>query len=259
MKETLDICMLQCDLHWESPINNRAQIELYLEEVIDVDVILLPELFTTGFSVDSTHLAESMDGDTVAWMKSISEKKNSVLCGSIMVKENGHTYNRLLWVEPEGQILHYDKRHLFSLSSEGTYFTAGTSRLIVEYKGWKICPMICYDLRFPVFSRNDVGYDLLLFVANWPEKRISAWDALLKARAIENQAYVLGLNRVGTDGNKLKYSGHSQALDVDGGLISIAPENEIGFVALTLSKSHLTETRKHFPFLEDRDNYSLTN
>ena len=257
MKESLDICMLQCDLHWESPIDNRAQIESYLEGISGVDVILLPELFTTGFSVESVQLAETMTGDTMAWMKSVSESKDSVLCGSIMVKDSGNVYNRFLWVEPSGRVLHYDKRHLFSLSDEPLYFTAGTSRLILEYKGWKICPMICYDLRFPVFSRNDEGYDLLLFVANWPEKRIGAWDVLLRARAIENQSYVLGLNRVGSDGKHLKYSGHSQAIDVDGGLISVAPENEIGFVELSLSKNHLTEMRKKAPFLEDRDHYSL--
>lgn len=257
MKETLDICLLQCDIHWENPTKNRNQIETYLENVIDVDIILLPELFSTGFSVHSTHLAEAMDGETVAWMKSISERKNSVLCGSIMVNENGCIYNRLLWVEPDGSIRHYDKRHLFGLGDEQLYFTAGSSRLIVDYKGWKVCPLICYDLRFPVFSRNDVGYDLLLFVANWPEKRVDAWDALLKARAIENQAYVVGVNRVGLDGNQIKYSGHSQVIDVYGSFIATAPENEIGLIGLSLSKNYLTESRRRFPFLADRDSYNI--
>jgi len=257
MKEELNICLLQCDLHWEDSLKNRTQIATYLAEVTDADLILLPELFSTGFSVASTHLAETMDGKTLAWMKSVSKKKKAVLCGSVMIKEKGHVFNRLLWVEPNGRVLHYDKRHLFNLIDEDKHFTAGTERLIVEYEGWKICPMICYDLRFPVFSRNDVDYDLLLFVANWPEKRIAAWDVLLKARAIENQAYVIGLNRIGEDGYKAMYSGHSQVIDADGDLISMAPENEIGFVELTLSKKHLSKLRRRLPFLADRDDFNL--
>ncbi len=259
MKETLDICLLQCDLHWEDPEKNRKQIETYLAGVSHVDLILLPELFTTAFSVESTHLAEAMDGLTVSWMKSVSEKNGAALCGSIMVKENGQIYNRLLWVEPNGRILHYDKRHLFGLCNEDSHFTAGSSRLVVDYKGWKICPLICYDLRFPVFSRNDVDYDLLLFVANWPVSRIDVWDVLLKARAIENLAYVVGVNRVGVDGNQVNHSGHSQVIDLDGGLIAMAPENEIGLVNLSLSKNHLVDFRKRLTFLEDRDDWSLIN
>tara|TARA_B100001142_G_C14282031_1_gene635310 strand:- start:404 stop:1183 length:780 start_codon:yes stop_codon:yes gene_type:complete len=258
MKEELNICLLQCDLHWEDALKNRTQIDTYLAEVSDADIIVLPELFSTGFSVASTHLAETMDGETLAWMKTMSEKKKAVLCGSLMIEEEGHVFNRLLWVEPNGRVLHYDKRHLFSLIEEDKYFTAGTERLIVEYEGWKICPMICYDLRFPVFARNDVGYDLLLFVANWPDKRIVAWDALLKARAIENQAYVIGLNRVGTDGYKAMYSGHSQVIDAEGDLISMAPENEIGLVEFILSKKHLSMLRRRLPFLADRDDFNLT-
>ena len=257
MKEELNICLLQCDLHWEDALKNRTQIDTYLAEVTAADIILLPELFSTGFSVASTHLAETMDGETLAWMKTMSEKKKAVLCGSLMIKEKGHVFNRLLWVEPNGRVLHYDKRHLFSLIEEDKHFTAGTERLIVEYEGWKICPMICYDLRFPVFARNDVGYDLLLFVANWPDKRIVAWDALLKARAIENQAYVIGLNRVGTDGYKAMYSGHSQVIDAEGDLISMAPENEIGLVEFTLSKKHLSMLRRRLPFLADCDDFDL--
>jgi len=257
MKEELNICLLQCDLHWEDAEGNRNQIADYLAAVEGVDIIILPEMFSTGFSVESTHLAETMEGETVAWMKSISHKKNSVLCGSMMINENGNVYNRLLWVEPNGFIQHYDKRHLFSLIDEQKYFTAGTERLIIEYKGWKICPLICYDLRFPVFSRNDVNYDLCFYVANWPDKRIAAWDTLLKARAIENQTYVIGLNRVGIDGYKAEYSGHSQVIDPKGDIIASAPENEIGLVELTLSKSHLETLRERLPFLDDRDQFEL--
>ena len=259
MKEELKIFLLQFDLIWEDPSKNRLQITNYLEELSDIDIILLPELFSTGFSVSSTHLAEPMDGETVTWMKSISEKKNAVLCGTVMIKDKGHIYNRLLWVEPNGRVLHYDKRHLFSLIEEDKHFTAGIKRLIVEYEGWKICPMICYDLRFPVFARNDVDYDVLLFVANWPNTRISAWDALLKARAIENQTYVVGLNRVGVDAFNAGYPGHSQVLDPEGVCISMAPEYEVGLVEVTLSKNHLMVCRKRHPFLSDRDAFTITD
>ena len=259
MKEALNICLLQCDLYWEDTLKNRAQIDTYLSGVTGLDIILLPELFSTGFSIASTHLAETMEGKTLTWMKTLSEKKQTVLCGSVMIEDNGNIYNRLLWVEPNGRVLHYDKRHLFSLIEEDKHFTAGIDRLIIEYEGWKICPMICYDLRFPVFARNDVDYDLLLFVANWPNTRISAWDALLKARAIENQAYVIGLNRVGTDGFNAQYPGHSQVLDPEGDCISMAPEYEVGLVEVTLSKNYLIECRKRHPFLTDRDNFKITD
>jgi len=259
MKEALNICMLQCDLHWEDALKNKTQIDVYLAEVTGVDIILLPELFSTGFSVASTHLAESMDGETVVWMKAQAKKKKAVLCGSVMIEYKGRVFNRLLWVEPNGRVLHYDKRHLFSLIKEDKYFTAGTERLILEYEGWKICPMICYDLRFPVFARNDVDYDLLLFIANWPNTRITSWDALLKARAIENQTYVVGLNRVGVDGFNAEYPGHSQVLDPDGDCISMAPEYEVGLVEVTLSKNYLKACRKRHPFLSDRDAFTITD
>ena len=257
MKEELSIVLLQCDLHWEAVAKNLAQIEQYLEEVSGSDIILLPELFSTGFSVESTHLAESMDGTSIRWMKNIAQKKAAVLCGSLMIKEAGNIYNRLLWVEPDGSIQHYDKRHLFSLIDEGRYFTAGKQRLVIDYKGWKICPLICYDLRFPAFSRNDVHYDLCFYLANWPTKRIAAWDTLLKARAIENQAYIIGVNRVGIDGYTAEYSGHSQVLDANGGLIALAPDNEIGLVECSLSKEHLQVFRARLPFLEDQDTFDL--
>ena len=251
--ESLNIALLQCDLHWENPDKNRAQIEVYLAEQSNVDIILLPEMFTTGFSVRATHLAECMDGETICWMQKIAQIKQAVLCGSLMIKENGNIYNRLVWVEPGGSIKYYDKRHLFNLINEEKYFTAGSNRLIIDYKGWRICPLICYDLRFPVFSRNDVNYDLCFYVANWPSKRITAWDVLLKARAIENQVYIIGVNRVGIDGYNTEYTGHSQVLDPMGELIASAPEKEIGWVEVSLSKSHLRTIRKRLPFLGDRD------
>ena len=255
--ENLKIALLQCDISWENPLKNRNQIEIYFASVEAVDIILLPEMFATGFSVEATHLAESMDGDTVAWMKEMATKQQSVICGSLMIKEAGNIYNRFVWVEPSGLIKSYDKRHLFSLINEQKEFTAGTNRLIIDYKGWRICPLICYDLRFPIFSRNDVNYDLCFYVANWPSKRIAAWDVLLQARAIENQAYIIGVNRVGVDANKATYSGHSQVLDPMGDLIASAPENEEGWVEVSLSKKHLGSIRKKFPFLSARDEFDL--
>mgnify|MGYP001232960952 FL=1 len=257
MKEELKIFLLQFDLIWEDPSKNRLQITNYLEELSDIDIILLPELFSTGFSVSSTHLAEPMDGETVTWMKSISEKKNAVLCGTVMIKDKGHIYNRLLWVEPDGKVLYYNKRHLFCLIQEDKYFTSGSERLILDYKGWKICPMICYDLRFPVFSRNDVDYDLLLYLSNWPSKRIQAWDILLKARAIENQSYVIGVNRVGVDGHEESYPGKSQVIDPQGEVICMAPDKEIGSMEFSLFRDYLFTFRKRYPFLSDRDSFSL--
>ena len=176
-----------------------------------------------------------------------------------MIKEQGAIFNRLLWMHPDGKIQTYDKRHLFSLIDEQKFFTAGSNRLVVSYKGWKICPLICYDLRFPVFSRNDVGYDVALYIANWPDTRIAAWDVLLKARAIENQSYVIGLNRVGEDGYKALYSGHSQVLDAAGSLIAMAPENETGLIEFTLFKTPLLKLRKRHPFLRDADSFKLRN
>lgn len=256
--EDLKIALLQFDITWENSSENRTQIDRYLDCIDTADVILLPEMFNTGFSVKATHLAESMDGQTVAWMLATAQKKEAVICGSLMINEAGDIYNRLIWVEPTGVIKAYDKRHLFSLIDEDNYFTAGTNRLIIDYKGWRICPLICYDLRFPVFSRNDVNYDLCFYVANWPINRITAWDTLLKARAIENQTYTIGVNRVGIDEYKVSYSGHSQVLDPMGDLIATAPENEEGWVEVCLSKKHLISTRNHLPFLLDIDKYKVS-
>lgn len=257
MSECLHIAVVQCELFWENPSRNRAQIEAYLKSISNANVIVLPEMFTTGFSVQSVHLAEFMDGPTVKWMKNMAQKYSAAICGSIMIKESESIYNRFFWVEPRGLVKHYDKRHLFGLVDEGKYFTAGTKRIIIEYKGWKICPLICYDLRFPVFSRNDVNYDILLYVANWPHKRIKAWDSLLQARAIENQCYVVAANRVGVDGYKAQYSGHSQLIDGYGELIAIAPDNEEGIIESRLDKKHLESLRKRLPFLDDRDQFKV--
>jgi len=257
MEEELSVALLQCELSWENPSKNRTQIEIYLERVKNVDIVLLPEMFTTAFSVNAIHLAEPMNGESILWMKEIAKEKQFVLCGSMMIQENENIYNRLLWVDPNGGVQYYDKRHLFGLINEEKNFTPGKKRLIIDYKGWRICPLICYDLRFPIFSRNDVAYDVCFYLANWPNTRITAWDVLLKARAIENQAYCLGVNRVGVDGYNTNYSGHTQVVGPEGDVITSAPENELGFIEVKLCKEYLNRIRKRLPFLEDRDGFEI--
>ena len=200
MKQSLQITLLQSNLFWEDVDVNLAHFDNLLSDVKATDIILLPEMFSTSFCPKSTHLAETMDGKTVNWMKEISKQKNCAIAGTLMVKENGKVYNRLVWVLKNGETHTYDKHHLFSWLKEEKYIAKGEGRLIVEIEGWKICPLICYDLRFPVFTRNDVEYDVLIYLANWTVNRIDAWDTLLKARAIENQCYTIGVNRVGEDG-----------------------------------------------------------
>jgi predicted amidohydrolase len=214
-------------------------------------------MFTTAFSMAPEPLAETMDGETVSWMKSVAKAKNAAITGSIIITENGNYYNRLLFVFPSGEIKSYDKRHLFTLSGENKTYTPGKERLVVDYKGWKICLLICYDLRFPVFSRNTEDYELLIYVANWPKPRINAWDILLKARAIENMSYVIGVNRIGNDENGHEYIGHSQVIDGLGNPICEPSETEGIFMA-ELNKQELIELRKKFSFLDDRDHFTVS-
>jgi predicted amidohydrolase len=214
-------------------------------------------MFTTGFSMNASKLAETMDGDTLQWMISEAKKNNSALTGSVIISENGLYYNRLFFVYPDGSFETYDKRHTFTLAGEDKIYTAGSKRLIVAYKGWKICPLICYDLRFPVWARNTDEYDLLYYVANWPAKRINAWDALLKARAIENMTYCLGVNRVGLDANGHEYVGHSAAYDALGEQISTTDFEKELVVTIVLQKKHLDTHRARLQFLNDRDRFIL--
>jgi predicted amidohydrolase len=207
-------------------------------------------------------VAETMQGKTVLWMQSLAKAKKSAITGSLIIKENDNFYNRLVFVFPSGEIQFYDKRHLFSLAGEDKVYTSGKEKLIIEYKGWKICPLICYDLRFPVFSRNAEEYDVLIYVANWPKPRINAWDILLKARSVENMCYTIGVNRIGFDKpvrrgkNNLEYTGHSQAVDFIGNYIIEPQENEGVFIT-ELNKEKLLQTRKKFNFLNDRDRFEL--
>jgi omega-amidase len=216
----------------------------------------LPEMFSSGFTMNPKMVAEKMDGETISWLQHLAKAKNCAITGSLVIEESGNFYNRLVFVFPNGEIKTYDKRHLFTLAGEDKVYTAGTEKLIVEYKGFKICPLICYDLRFPVFARNVENYDLLIYVANWPKPRVNAWDILLKARAVENMSYVIGVNRIGNDKNNLEYVGHSQAVDFLGNYLAEPKENE-GIFIVELDKEKLLETRSKLAFLEDKDNFEL--
>ena len=254
----LSITIIQSHLHWENPEANRLNFSEKIQNISeDTDLVILPEMFTTGFSMHATTLAEETHGETLNWMISEAKKHTIAITGSIIVRDKERFYNRLYFVFPNGDFKQYDKRHTFTLAKEHLTFTAGKERLIIEYKGWKICPLICYDLRFPVWARNTEDYDLLLYVANWPVKRITAWDALLKARAIENMVYCAGVNRVGLDGNGYEYSGHSAVFDVLGKQVSTKDFEKEFVETITLSKEYLTKQREQLQFLADRDSYQI--
>lgn len=255
---TLKVTLIQTDLYWEDPVRNRAMFAKKIDALQgETDIIVLPEMFTTGFSMNAVNLAEAMNGPTLIWMQEQSLKTNAVIAGSLIVKENGRFYNRLLWVEGLGTLHYYDKRHTFTLAGEDKVYTAGRHKIVIDYKGWRICPLICYDLRFPVWSRNTENYDLLMYFANWPEKRISAWDTLLKARAIENMSFSIGVNRIGTDGNGHKYIGHSSVYDALGVPMSNVAEEQDIAQTITLHKKELQDHRDHLQFLNDRDDFTL--
>jgi predicted amidohydrolase len=253
----MKIALIQSDLVWENPKANRIHFEEKINGIKEsVDLIVLPEMFSTGFTMNPDKVAETMQGETLLWLQSLAKAKNVAITGSLIVEESGNFYNRMLFVFPSGEIQFYDKRHLFTLAGEDKVYTAGSQKLIVNYLGWKICLMVCYDLRFPVFSRNVENYDLLLYVASWPEKRINAWDALLKARAIENMSYTIGVNRIGIDNNAHHYSGHSQLLDCLGDYIVVPTEEENVFIA-ELDKQKMIAARQKLGFLNDRDQFQL--
>lgn len=258
MNEVLKVSLVQTSSCWEDAKANIASLNSKLEHLEkDTDVILLPEMFSTGFSVGKEGLAESMDGQTIHWMLEKASEKNCLLMGSVLIREDNKYFNRLIAAFPDGQLLHYDKRHLFSYAGEDKIFAKGTKKLIFSHKGFKICPLICYDLRFPVWARNDGNYDILIYVANWPSPRIKAWDTLLKARSIENLCYTIGLNRVGNDNNKLNYPGHSAVYDPFGECLLSFEENEEKIKSVLLEKTALDTIRNKFSFLEDRDDFTL--
>lgn len=258
MSDSLKVAVLQSHLYWEDATKNRQAFTQKIEALQEpVDIIILPEMFTTGFTMNATSVAETMDGETMTWMKQLSSKTKSAIMGSFVVSEQGNFYNRLVFMMPDGSHRTYDKRHTFTLAGEHKMYTAGTKKEVITYKGWKLCPQICYDLRFPVWSRNVENYDVLIYVANWPKPRINAWDALLKARAIENMSYCIGVNRVGEDGNGHEYPGHSAVYDALGEKIDTIENNIEQSAIITLYKDHLHKYRQKLNFLNDRDSFSL--
>ncbi len=262
----MHITLLQPNLFWHDPVANRAMLEERIFGLPEpTDLIVLPEMFTTGFTMDAPSVAEPMNLTTVRWLKQMAAQTGAVVTGSYIVQEKGQYFNRLIWMQPDGQFDTYDKRHLFRMAGEDTVYSAGTSRLVKEWKGWRICPLICYDLRFPVWSRNqqagpnatDFAYDLLLYVANWPAARRNAWNVLLQARAIENLSYVVGVNRVGEDGNGHPYSGDSAVIDYKGDVLFHQTDTEIVHQQ-TLSLDELSAFRAKFPANLDADSFTLS-
>ncbi|MCR9287672.1 MAG: amidohydrolase [Bacteroidetes bacterium] len=253
----LTITTIQSSLYWE---DIDANLNMFTEKLShfsgETDLIILPEMFTTGFSMDTENVSETMEGKSVNWMRSQAKDHNAALMGSLIIKDNGKCYNRLVCMYPSGEYVTYDKRHLFTLAKEHEYFQAGKEKLVFEYKGWKICPLICYDLRFPVWSRNTEDYDLLVYMANWPATRNHHWKTLLMARAIENQSYCVGVNRVGKDKMDLYYSGDTTVIDFTGNLIYQVANTEDIFTT-TLSKEKMDAFRSKLNFLPDRDTFEI--
>lgn len=249
--------LIQSAIIWENPEANRNYFEQKIISISEsIDLIVLPEMFTTGFTMNPETVAETIDGKTMCWLQSLAKAKKTAITGSLIVTDNNNFYNRLVFVFPSGEIQFYDKRHLFTLAGEDKVYTSGTQKLIVDYLGWKICPLVCYDLRFPVFARNVENYDLLLYVANWPKPRINAWDILIKARSVENMCYTIGVNRNGVDNANLEYVGHSQAVDFLGNYI-LEPQETEGVFIVEFDKEKMNNARNKLGFLNDRDSFEI--
>jgi predicted amidohydrolase len=268
---SLTLTLIQSQLHWEDKTANLRMFEEKISGIREkTEVVVLPEMFSTGFSMKASLLAETMEGETVNWMRRVAMQKRIIVTGSLIIEEEGRYYNRLVWMLPTGQYGYYNKRHCFAFAGENEYYTPGNKRLITSVKGWKINLQICYDLRFPVWARqacpsghltggeNQPEYDLLLYVANWPGGRSYAWRSLLVARAIENQCYVVGVNRVGRDGNDIYYSGDSMVIDPSGEIVYRKTEEE-AIYTLTLEKEKIMQIRSKFPFLKDADKFMIIN
>lgn len=255
--QDLVLTIIQESIVWQDPVANRKHFGQLLEaHGRDSDLLVLPEMFTTGFNMTSTEQAETMQGETVAWLLDHAARLNADIAGSVMMKENGKFLNRLLWAKPDGSLITYDKRHLFSFAGENKSYTAGNERVIIDCKGWRCCPLVCYDLRFPVWSRNRKDYDLLLYVANWPKVRVDHWSSLLVARAIENLSYTAGVNRVGEDGGGHAYNGQSVVLDPKGKPI-VEPGSRAGCYTVTLDYAELQRYRNKFAALDDADEFAI--
>jgi predicted amidohydrolase len=254
---TLRITIIQSDLYWHDAVRNRDQFTALIGNLPDAtDLIVLPEMFTTGFSMDAPDLAETMDGDSVRWMRETAASHNAAVCGSLIVVQEQQFYNRFVCAFPSGDLTCYDKRHLFRLAGEQNHYTAGDTQVTFELNGWRICPMVCYDLRFPAWSRNRDSYDLLLYVANWPDRRHLAWETLLRARAIENLSYVAGVNRTGQDGNDIPYRGGSAIIDYVGETLEDLGNNP-GAATSVLDLERLGVFRDRFAFHKDADNFTI--
>lgn len=267
--EKLIFTTIQSNLHWE---NKSANLEMFEKKILGINektnIVLLPEMFSTGFSMQPELFAETMDGETVNWMRHLSKQKNIILGGSIMVFENGEYFNRFVWMQPNGQYGYYDKRHCFSLAEEDQHYASGNKRTIASVGGWKINLQICYDLRFPVWSRQQLQqneqneflpeYDVLVYVANWPERRNHAWKTLLQARAIENQCFVIGVNRIGNDGSNIYHSGDSMVVDPLGEVLYHKAHDE-DVHTITIEKSKLADIRSRLPFWKDADGFLVVD
>jgi omega-amidase len=254
----MKVSIIQPDLAWENKSRNFSNLDkLILPLYNKTDIVVLPEMFNTGFSMKPEQLSESPEAETFNWMSDIAQKGNFGICGSYMVKDNKHFLNRWTFVTPEQGCWYYDKRHLFSMAGEDKLFSQGKTRLIFSFRGIRVSPYICYDLRFPVWSRNQNDYDLIIYAANWPEVRISVWNTLLKARAIENQCYVAGSNRIGIDGNGIKYCGDSMIVGPRGEIIASANVNEESCITGEISLTELSDFRKKFPVANDADTFTI--
>lgn len=261
----LTVTLLQANLFWEDKIANLTRFEQKINAVEErMELVVLPEMFNTGFSMQPKELAETMEGETVGWMKRVAAENKIILTGSLIIEEEGKYYNRMVWMQPDGVYGFYDKRHLFAFAGEHESFSAGTKRFIASVKGWRVNLQVCYDLRFPVWARQNpvsvqesgAEYDMIIFAANWPERRNRAWKTLLSARAIENQCYVIGVNRVGEDGNGHYHSGDSMVIDPMGEVLYHKAHEE-DVLTITLEKEKLTETRNRLPFLKDGDQFHV--
>ncbi len=254
--EELSIALIQPDTLWENKEDNLTHLTTHIDKLKDehpvVNIIIMPEMFTTGFTMNPEPFAETMDGATVEWMREIATEQELAICGSIIIQEKGKFYNRFIFVKPNGGINFYDKKHLFGYAGENEKYTAGNKNITIDYKGWRINPFVCYDLRFPVWCRNVNDADIILYVANWPEMRVAHWQKLLPARAIENQCFVIGNNRVGTDFNNYKYTGQSCAINPLGNSIASMGDKE-GYALFKLEKSEIESIRAKIPFFKDRD------
>ena len=258
MVNNLKVSCIQTDLAWEDIDKNLDMFSEKLKQIPnESELVILPEMFTTGFTMNSKVLAENMDGKSFNWLKTKAKNHNKIIMGSIIIKENDNYFNRSITMYPDGKYFIYDKGHLFRMEREHIDFTKGESKIIVEHKNWRICPLICYDLRFPVWSRNKGDYDLLIYIASWPESRRDVWNTLLKARAIENQAYVIGVNRIGKDGEGISYSGDTVIVNPKGQIEKKAKDYTNEIITADLSLDALNKFREKFPVHLDADNFKI--